>query len=670
MIPTALRVAVLLAAVTLPFAAAAQSPKKTAAQHTVEDFFRLPQYGEVELSPDGSKLSAVAPLKGRNNLVILDLKTRKPNIITSFDALDVAEIFWINNERLCFRVVDGQEVTGQLNYKGTFCINHDGSDQRNFSNVGVRANEAAWRLRTITFLGRTYDGSPNMFVAARVRSRDSQDVYRLNTVTSRYDLLTGEAPPPGFVRRWVLDRDNVPRVAICQPERSGGGPVMRSVWHRDSAQGKWEKIAEVEMVGDFWAANDAWEPVAFDYDNTTLYVSANNGRDKRAIYKYDTKAKKLGEVMFENPLVDVSGGLLFNHAQKKLLGIRYQADKPVMQWIDPATQRLQRQVDATFPKTYNYLGLPQETDARAVIFAVSDTDSGTYHLMDRTKPSIETLVKTREWINPDAMPERRFIQYKARDGRTIPAYLTLPRGAEAKNLPLIVNIHGGPWARSYQLIEWGRPEAAFFASRGYAVLEPEPRGSTGWGKDHFLSSFKKWGQEMQDDITDGALHLVKEGIVDKGRMCLHGGSYGGYASAMGLAKDPDLWRCGSPFVAVTDLFLFQSVTYSDMNNLENDFFQTDFKKMVGDSSADKEMFTKYSPNLQADKIKAPVLLTMGSDDVRVPQIHGDKFASSLRAAGKKVEYVVYPGEGHGYNKAENVFDFYRRLEKFFAENLK
>jgi acetyl esterase/lipase len=668
MIPAALRLAVLLAAVTLPLDALAQ--KKPASGHTVEDFFRLPEYSEVQLSPDASKLSALAPLKGRNNLVILDLKTRKPNVITSFDALDVAEVVWISNERLCFRVVDGQEVTGQFNYKGTFCINHDGSDQRNFSNVGMRdSNQAAWRVRLVFFLANLHDGSPNVLVAARVRSKDSQDVYRLNTITSRYDLLTGEAPPPGFVRRWVLDRDNVPRVAICQPERSGRGPVMRSVWHRDSAQGKWEKIAEFEMVGDVWPANDAWEPVAFDYDNTTLYVSANNGRDKRAIYRYDTKAKKLGEVLFENPLVDITGGLVFHHGQKKLLGIRYQADMPVAEWVDPATNRLQRQVDATFPKTRNFLVLPSEVESRALIFSHSDVDPGTYHLMDRTKPAIETLVKTRQWIDPAVMPTRKFIQYKARDGRTIPAYLTLPRDVEPKNLPLIVNIHGGPWARSYQWIEWGRPEAAFFASRGHAVLEPEPRGSTGWGKDHFLSSFRQWGQAMQDDITDGALHLAKEGIVDKGRMCLHGGSYGGYATAMGLAKDPDLWRCGSPFIAVTDLFLFQSVTYSDMST-ETDFFETDFKKMVGDSNADKDMFTKYSPNLQAHRIKAPVFLTMGSADVRVPQVHGDKFEASLRAAGKKVEYIVYPGEGHGYNKAENVYDFYRRLERFFAENLK
>jgi dipeptidyl aminopeptidase/acylaminoacyl peptidase len=378
----------------------------------------------------------------------------------------------------------------------------------------------------------------------------------------------------------------------------------------------------------------------------------------------------MGAVLFEDNLVDVTGGLVFSRVQKKLLGVRYTADKRVSQWVDAPSARLQRQIDATFPGKENFIALPAEFEDRVLIFSQSDVDSGTYYLMDRKKPSIEALVKTREWLDPKTMSERRFITYKARDGRTIPAYVTIPAGSNGKNLPLVVNIHGGPWARVFGWTsDWGRPEAQFFASRGYAVLEPEPRGSTGFGKSHYESSFRQWGQTMQDDITDGALHLVKEGIVDKGRMCLHGGSYGGYATLMGLAKDPDLWKCGTPFVAVTDLTLFQSAVYSDLASQTN-FMQADFPKMIGDSSETREMFRSYSPAQLAKNIKAPVFLSMGSDDVRVPQAHGDLMRSNLEAAGKKVEYVVYPGEGHGYNKPENVYDFYRRLEKFYAQHLK
>ena len=445
--------------------------------------------------------------------------------------------------------------------------------------------------------------------------------------------------------------------------------LKRSVWYRESADSKWEKLFETEVLGEE-TLSESFSPIAFDFDNKTLFVSSSAGKDKRAIYKYDPKQRKLGEMMFGHTLVDVNGGLIINRAQKKFLGIQFTADKPVSIWVDPGIDRLQRQVDATFPATVNQLLLPQQSDDWVLIYSYSDVDPGTYHLMNRKKPAIETVARTRSWLDPKVMGERRFIRYTARDGRVIPAYLTLPRGSNGRNLPLVVNIHGGPWVRGYGWADWGRwPEAQFFASRGYAVLEPEPRGSLGFGLDHYKSSWKQWGQAMQDDITDGALHLAKEGIVDKGRMCLYGGSYGGYATAMGLAKDPDLWKCGVPFVAVTDLFLFQGVVYSDIAFL-SDFFQTDFKKLVGDSTDDKEMFTKYSPTLQAHRIKAPVLLAMGSDDVRVPQVHGDTFKSKLEETGKKVEYVVYPGEGHGFNKAENVHDFYRRVEKFFATHLK
>ena len=651
----------------IPLGASAQ---KKPSDYTVEDFFRLAEYTGMQLSPSAKRLSALAPIKGRNNLVIIDMATRKPHVITAFEKVDVFNVFWVNDERLCLRVADFQEVTGRFNYRGTYCINHDGTDLRDFTRLGVRdASTTLGGYTFLDFLARTDDGSPDIYVGARLRTRDSQDIYRFNTSTGRYQLLTAEAPPTGYVTRWVLDRNFEPRIAVSQPKRDNRNALLRRfVWYRDSANAKWEQLFSTELDGE--DGSDAFSPLAFDYDNTTLYVSARAGKDKSAIYKYDTKTRQMGEMMFGHTLVDVNGGLRFSRVRKTLLGIQFEADKPVKVWVDPATDRLQRQVDATFPKTVNELIVPDQSDDWALIFSHSDVDPGAYYLMNRKKPGIELVAKTRPWLDPALMSERKFILYEARDGRQIPAWVTIPRGSSGKNLPLIVHIHGGPWVRGYSWINWGRwPDAQFFASRGYAVLEPEPRGSTGFGRDHYISSFKQWGQAMQDDITDGALYLAKEGIVDKNRMCVKGGSYGGYASAMALAKDPDLWRCGVPYVAVTDLFLFQNVVYSDIA-MFTDFFQTDFKRRVGDSDADKEMFTRYSPNLQAAKVKAPVLLAMGSDDFRVPQVHGDKYAANLEAAGKKVEYVIYPGEGHGFNRADNVYDFYRRVEKFFAENLK
>jgi dipeptidyl aminopeptidase/acylaminoacyl peptidase len=342
---------------------------------------------------------------------------------------------------------------------------------------------------------------------------------------------------------------------------------------------------------------------------------------------------------------------------------------PVTKWLDPEMDGYQKAIDKALPGTNNVL-IREDDAARLLVFSSSDTDPGRYYLFDLEKKSLEALPPTRPWLKPELMAERKFITYKARDGMVIPAYLTIPRGSSGKNLPLVVNIHGGPWVRAYHWDEWSRwPEAQFFASRGYAVLEPEPRGSTGWGRKLFESSFKQLGLAMQDDITDGALHLVKEGIVDKGRMCLHGGSYGGYATLQGLVREPDLFRCGTPFVAVTDLGLWQTVQWSDTAQL-TDFFETDYIKMVGDSKADAALFEKTSPARNADKIKAPVLLAMGEDDVRVPLIHGETMRDALKKAGKNVEFVTYAEEGHGFNKQENVVDFYTRIEKFLAKYLK
>ena len=652
-----------LAASSLVFATSVMA-QRTAAEIPVETFFKRAQYTSMQLSPNGERLAAVVPFRGRDNLVVIDLKTRTRKIVTGYEEFDVAQFLWINNNRLCVRAGDGKNVTGEPNYRGTGCLDYDGGNFRDFTKLGARGSDSVGGFTNIDFLAQTGDDSNEVYAAIPLRSRESLDVYRFNTVTGRYQLLTLDSP--GDVKQWVLDRNFAPRVAITQPERpnqKSGRPAF--MWVKSSPDAKWEKVYEFDTT----LTGEDYDPIAFDYDNRTLYLSTNRGRDKKAIYRFDTQTKTLGDLVLEHPLIDVSGGLVFSEREKKLLGVYYSADKPGVKWLDPEMDKLQKLVDNTFPKTANRIILPRDSAKFALLHTQSDRDPGMYHLLDRTKPSVESLMRTREWLDPELMAERRFITYKARDGMTIPAWVTIPKGAEGKKLPLIVNIHGGPWVRAYNWMQWGRPEAQFFASRGYVVLEPEPRGSTGFGKKHYLAGFKQWGQSMQDDITDGALHLVKEGLVDKSRMCLHGGSYGGYAAAMGLAKDPDLWKCGTPFVAVTDMFLKASIAYSDTAML-TDWYETDAKKVIGDPDVDKDMFTMNSPTLQAHRIKAPILLAMGSNDVRVPMAHGTALRDAVMKAGGSIDFVVYNGEGHGFNKDENVFDFYKRLEKFFEKNLK
>lgn len=661
-------IAALLASILPTYAqepAKKETPRYTKASDIpVEVFFQRAQYASMSISPDGKTLAALAPAKGRNNLVAINLESRKAALLTSFEQFDVVDFQWINNSRVLFRVANARDVAVNSRFKGTFAVDTNGDNLRKITHPSERGAKRDVEIPfDFTVRARTNDESGDVIVEMNERTRDYVDVYRYNTKTGTFKLLTFDSP--GQVLSWVVDHNLVPRIAVRQEDRKDkNSPQFSTIWHRTGDGAKWEKIGEVSGRDD----SGSIRPVAFDYDNKTLYVSSNIGRDKRAIYKYDVTTGKQGEMVAEHPLVDMSSGLLLNRKRQVLLGIRYNADRPGTAWFDESFAKLQAAFDKSFPGKVNTLILSEDT-SRMLVYSYSDVDPGTYYLFDSEKRTMEKIADTQPWIDPKLMSERRFIKYKARDGMEIPAWVTIPKSSNGKNLPLVINIHGGPWVRGYGWTEWGRPEAQFFASRGYVVLEPEPRGSTGFGRKHYVSSFKQWGLTMQDDITDGALHLIKEGIVDKSRMCLHGGSYGGYATLQGLVKEPDMWRCGTPFVAVTDLELMQTVSWSDTFQ-ESDHYQTDFKFMVGDKDETREQFAKTSPARNASKIKAPIFLAMGEEDVRVPLIHGSRMRDALQAAGKKVDYVVYAGEAHGWNKDENNFDFYRRIEKFFAEHLK
>ncbi|MBL8520014.1 MAG: S9 family peptidase [Betaproteobacteria bacterium] len=639
----------------------------------VEVFFRRPQNARVVLSPDGSRVAATIPLRGRENLVVIDLAAGKRLGSTGFSDADVSHFEWVTNDRLYLTTADLADASGEIRFRSAYAIDVDGSNLRDLRFPLDRASARQSRASSVqtsshvpglNILSRTFDGSGDVITQLYGRSQSYTDVYRYNTLTGEYKLLTFDTP--GNVMSWVIDRDLVPRVAVRAEERTDPAkPREITIWHREREGAPWEKIGSNAGEGE-----SRISPIAFDYDNKTLYVASNAGRDRTAIYKYDIAQKKLGELVVEHPLIDLSGGLVFSRERRKLTGIRFNADVPATAWFDEDMARMQDAIDKAFPGRHNRLFVADEGIRWALVESHSATQTPIFYLYDREKKHVQVVARTRPWLEPHLMPERTFLRYTARDGTVIPAWLTLPRGAEAKNLPLVVHVHGGPWVRGFSGNPWGRqPIAPFLASRGYAVLEPEPRGSTGFGRKHYLSSFRQWGLAMQDDITDGALHLVKEGIADKARMCLFGASYGGYATLQGLVKDPDLWRCGSAYVAVTDLELMQTIQYSDTARL-SDFYETDFKRRVGDKDRDRAQFEATSPARNVARIKAAVQLTMGSDDQRVPLKHGEAFRDAMDRAGKAIDYVVYTGEAHGFNKDENVFDFYTRVERFLAQHLK
>ena len=271
------------------------------------------------------------------------------------------------------------------------------------------------------------------------------------------------------------------------------------------------------------------------------------------------------------------------------------------------------------------------------------------------------LGEASPWLNEEDMSDMKPVQYRSRDGLVINGYLTLPKGTNGKNLPVIVNPHGGPWHRD----SWGyKSEIQFLANRGFAVFQMNFRGSTGYGREFWEKSFKQWGKSMQDDISDGVNWLIDEGIANPDRIAIYGASYGGYATLAGLTFTPDLYACGIDYVGVSSLFTF-------MESMPPywELYRKMLYEMVGHPDKDKELLASASPLLHIDKIKVPLFIAQGANDPRVKKSESDQIVEALQNAGIDVPYMVKNDEGHGFYNEENQFDFYREMEIFLNKHL-
>jgi dipeptidyl aminopeptidase/acylaminoacyl peptidase len=289
---------------------------------------------------------------------------------------------------------------------------------------------------------------------------------------------------------------------------------------------------------------------------------------------------------------------------------------------------------------------------------------GAYYIYDKTADKLTKIHDVSPWLDENEMAAMLPVNYKSRDGLTIHGYLTLPKGytmETAKKLPVVINPHGGPWARD----NWGfNPEIQFLANRGYAVFQMNFRGSTGYGRSFWEASFKKWGLEMQNDITDGTNWLIQQGIADPERIAIYGGSYGGYATLQGIVKEPELYAAAVDYVGVSNLFTFMKT----IPPYWEPYLQMMYE-MVGNPAADSIQLAATSPALNADKIQTPLFIAQGANDPRVNKAESDQIVEALKTRGIVVEYMVKDNEGHGFYNEENRFDFYRAMEKFLTENL-
>lgn len=625
----------------------------------VSDFFRLPDVFRPVLSPDGNYLAFLARGGARLGLAVIDLDRRTSQIVATLPDADIVEFYWVNSQRLAFVSGNLSDPVGTVSpwrTGGLFAVDRDGGNARRLALPFGDGGALIVRPRFTRVMATLNDGTDDIIVAANERDFDSSDVYRLNTRTARKTLLSYDNP--GDVQLWALDREGQPRAAF-----SSKGTTSRVFYRRDGKTA-WSKWWE----GDFrepanWAHSIGYDGsiIGFGLRDRSPGALANT-RLTSAMLRLDERGQAQ-QVLASRDDFDLTQPV-YDPVAKKLVGAGYIGERHSVIWLDETWALLQRQIDQALPNAVN-LFLPPEQGKRMLVFSFSDRNPGTVYLFDFRSKKLEYLIDARPWIKPAQMAESRIVKFPARDDLPLSALLTLPRGVAAKNLPLLVIVHGGPWAPLYS---WGwDPEAQFFASRGYAVIQPNFRGTTGLGIKHLLASFKQWGLTMQDDVSDAALWAVKQGIADPKRMCIYGASYGGYAAMQALVKAPELFQCAVNYVGVTDLQLFHSVTWSDSS--DSDFSKYLFPVMVGDPDRDKAQLRATSPAQNADKIRGQVFMAYGGEDRRVPIIHGERMRDALERAGKPVEWMVKSDEGHGYAKLENRVEFYTRVEAFLRKSL-
>ncbi len=614
----------------------------------IADFFKKATFaGRPLLSPDGSNLAVLIPRKGRFVLAVINLDSRDSKVVAADPDWDIANPRWVNNTRLVFSISKGSDATREENRGGgLFAINKDATGFRKLVPTLKEAEGGNVQYTPYSVLDRVGGESNELYVVNNERGRDADlgasDVFRMDTTTGRTKLLTFNNP--GKVSSWLLDHSGVIRVASALAADSVTKRIKQTVFHRRTEQDAWKPIYEAYLD-----EGKAMSPLAFDFDNTTLIVAGRfNGRDKSAAHIWDFSKNLPGDMIADHSLVDIEDGLLVDFDRKKLIGVAVDAMKPETIFFDADYAKLQASLNASFPdQMVNF----QWRGKRAVVTTSGTNNVGSAYLFDTERKVLEALYVAKPEFEGKKLSAQTPITYTARDGLSIPAYLTLPQGIAPKALPLVAYIHGGPHARD----DFGYdPITQMLASRGYAVLQPQFRMSTGFGWKHHTAGWKQWGLAMQDDVTDGVANLVNQGIVDPKRVCIIGASYGGYATMYGLVKDPDLYQCGVNWVGVTDVKMLFTVAWSDMRGPYMDNLG---KLMHGDPKTDEAYFQKSSAIENASRIKAPVLMAYGSEDIRVPLIHGEKMRDKLIKQGNTVEWMVMTGEGHGWAKEANNIKF-------------
>lgn len=610
-----------------------EKKEETAPLIDMKLFFKNAEKASFQISKNGKYFSYRADYKGKMNIFVQPVGSESSVRVTNDTLRSIGGYFWKGD-----RIIYSQDIGGDENFQ-IFSVLPDGNELKSLTPF------PGFRSDIIDVLDFVKGKEDEMIVGINKRDKQYFDPYLLNVKTGKLNLLYENKEN---FDSWVTDNNGVIRIAT----KTDG--VNISYHFRNTDKEPFKELLTTSFKESFY-------PASFDAENKNIYVLSNIGRDKVTLAEYDPIAKKEVKELFSNPDYDM-GGVDFDRQKNVLVSVSWEADKQEEHFFDKEWEEVNNILKSTFSGYESGITSYDDNRTKAIVWTGNDRLPGKYFLYDFATKETQEIANAYPWLNENDLANMKPISYKSRDGLTIHGYLTLPKGVEAKNLPVVVNPHGGPWARD----GWGfNPEVQFLANRGYAVLQMNFRGSTGYGKSFWMASFKEWGKKMQDDVTDGVEYLKKEGIADGKHVAIYGGSYGGYTTLAGVAFTPDLYACAVDYVGVSNLFTF-------MNTIPPYWkpYLDQFHEMVGDPNKDSLLLASASPALHADQIKAPLFIAQGANDPRVNKNESDQMVEALKKRGVEVEYMVKNNEGHGFHNEDNRFDFYGAMEKFFEKHLK
>ncbi|QYJ71093.1 S9 family peptidase [Shewanella sp. FJAT-51649] len=653
-----------LAVICLPIMSFSTFAAETSATNALSQsqlFSRGNEYSNVKISPTGKYLSAITSVEGKNVLLVLDAKTKKMlNAIRFPSNAQVGTYEWANSERIVLAKEYLKGWTDVPQYYGELmAVNADGSrkaylfgynsgEQQTGSNIKKNTPMRA----TAFILDPLPDDERYMLVNAIPWNNESnlnfellQDVYRVDLFNGTRKRITGS---PIGQARFMTDHEGEVRFVAGED-----GKNITKVFYRKD--GEWVNTDKLNLgLSDF-------KPISFADNKNSIYAAGRVGNETLGVYRINLETGEKAEII-QDEAVDPSN-FWINGTNKQLYAVEFENGYPSYAFVDNNDNhaKLLKDLLAALPGHQVQIVSETRNGEQLVVIAFNDRNPGDYYLFDTKKLKLEYLTAARKWLDPEKMAEVKPISFTNRDGQKIHGYLTLPFGKEAKNLPLVVNPHGGPHGiRDW----WGfDPQNQLLAQNGMAVLQVNFRGSGGYGERFEQAGYQKWGSDIQHDIIDATQYVIGQGFADKERVCIAGGSFGGYSALQSAVLAPDMFKCAVGFAGVYDLELM-----FDEGDVARTRSGTSYLKDV--LGQDKATLKAMSPSENVAKLKANLLLVHGGDDERAPIEQLESLEKALKAHNYPYQKLVMNNEGHGFYNDEHRAKYYDQMLSFLKTNLK